>query len=93
MWFRTLIPIRNRTIPFAEKTQRRGACARCAFTLRLPTGIVRGWISTLVAFTDMGLFVQAGLSKDASRMDYVVAELDLSEHVLKPIVSLPATFI
>jgi len=62
-------------------------------TLSLPTGIVRGWISTLVGFGDSGLFVQAGLSKDGSRMDYVVAELELSRHVLKPIVSLPATFV
>ena len=54
---------------------------------------MRGWISTLVAFSDAGLFVQAGLSKEGNRMDYVVAELDLSRHVLKPIVVLPATFI
>jgi hypothetical protein len=62
-------------------------------TLTLPPGIVRGWISTLVAFSDSGLFVQAGFSKEGSRMDYVVAELDLTRHVLKPIVALPATFI
>jgi hypothetical protein len=61
-------------------------------TLTLPSGIVRGWISTLIGFSDSGLFVQAGLSKEGSRMDYVVAELDLSRHVLKPIVALPATF-
>lgn len=63
-------------------------------TLRLPTGIARGWISGLVAFTDMGLFVQAGLSKskEGGSMDYAVAELDLSGHVLKPIAPLPATF-
>jgi hypothetical protein len=62
-------------------------------TLQLPPGIVRGWISTLVAFSDSGLFVQAGLSKDSSRMDYVVAELDLSRRILKPVADLPATFI
>jgi len=61
--------------------------------LTLPPGIVRGWVSTLVGYSDAGLFVQAGLSKDSSRMEYVVAELILSEHVLKPIVALPATFI
>jgi hypothetical protein len=61
-------------------------------TLTLPPGIIRGWITTLVGFSDMGLFVTAGLSKDASRTDYVVAELDLSKHFLKPIASLPATF-
>lgn len=62
-------------------------------TLTLPPGIVRGWISTIVAFSDAGLFVQAGLSKDSSRMDYVVAELILLQHALKPVVALPATFI
>jgi hypothetical protein len=63
-------------------------------TLTLPPGVVRGWISTVVAFSDSGLFVQAGLSKEGSnRMDYVVAELDLSLRLLKPIVALPATFI
>jgi hypothetical protein len=61
-------------------------------TLTLPPGIVRGWISTLVGFTDSGLLVQAGLSKESSRMDYVVAEVDLSEPVLKPMAALPATF-
>ena len=60
--------------------------------LHLPTGVVRGWISRLVAFGDSGLFVQAGLSKDGSRMDYVVAELDLPQRILKPIAALPATF-
>jgi len=62
-------------------------------TLHLPPGIVRGWISKLVGFGDSGLFVQAGLSKDASRMDYVVAEVDLETRTLKPVVVLPATFI
>lgn len=61
--------------------------------LTLPPGIVTGWISALVGYSDAGLFVQAGLSKDGSRMDYVVAELKLTSHVLKPIVTLPATFI
>ena len=62
--------------------------------LAFPPGIERGWISALVGFSDLGLFVQAGLTKEGSnRMDYVVAELDLSRHVLKPIVPLPATFI
>jgi hypothetical protein len=62
-------------------------------TLHLPTGVMRGWISSLVAFGDSGLFVQAGLSKDGSRMDYLVAEVDLAERLLKPIVALPATFV
>ena len=63
-------------------------------TLTLPSGIVRGWISSLVAFSDSGLFVQAGLSKQgSSRMDYFIAELDFSRHLLKPITTLPATFI
>jgi hypothetical protein len=62
-------------------------------TLHLPTGVVRGWISSLVSFGDSGLFVQAGLSKDGSRMDYVVAEVDLAQRILKPVVALPATFI
>ena len=63
-------------------------------TLILPPGIVRGWIAEIVAFSDSGLFVKAGLSKESSnRMDYVVAELDMSRRVLKPIVALPATFI
>ena len=61
-------------------------------TLSLPPGIAKGWISTLIGFTDTGLFVQAGLSKDGSRMDYVIAELDILKHVLKPIAALPATF-
>jgi hypothetical protein len=50
------------------------------------------FVSTIVGFSDEGLFVQAGLSKDSSRMDYVVAELHLSKHVLSPIATLPATF-
>lgn len=63
-------------------------------TLILPPGIVRGWIAGIVACSDLGLFVKAGLSKESSdRMDYFVAELDLSRRVLKPIVALPATFI
>jgi hypothetical protein len=62
-------------------------------TLHLPPGIVRGWISRIVAFCDSGLFVQAGLSKDGSRMDYVVAELDFAQRALKPVAVLPATFI
>jgi len=61
--------------------------------LHLPTGVVRGWISDIVAFGDSGLFVKAGLSKDRSRMDYVVAEVDVVQRSLKPIVTLPATFI
>jgi hypothetical protein len=61
-------------------------------TLRLPPGIVRGWISTIVAFCDAGLFVQAGLSKEDSRMDYVVAQVDLSQRTLRPIANLSATF-
>jgi hypothetical protein len=64
-----------------------------AVNLTLPPGIGRGWISGLVAFCDSGLFVQAGLSKDGSRMDYVVAELDFLNHILKPLAELPATFI
>ncbi len=61
-------------------------------TLNLPPGVVRGWISRLVAFCDAGLFVQAGLSKDGSRMDYVIAEVDLAQRALKPVVVLPAAF-
>jgi len=64
-----------------------------AENLTLPPGIVRGWISRLVAFCDSGLFVQAGLSKDGSRMDYVVAEIDFLNHILTPLAALPATFI
>jgi len=60
--------------------------------LRLPSDIVRGWIVRLVAFCDSGLYVTAGLSKDGSRIDYFVAELDLAKHVLEPIALLPATF-
>jgi hypothetical protein len=63
-------------------------------TLTLPPGVVRGWISTVVAFSDSGLFAQAGLSNAGSnRMDYVVAEVDMLRRVLKPVVALPATFI
>jgi len=62
-------------------------------TLTLPAGIVRGWVSTIVAFSEAALFVQAGLSKESSRMDYFIAEVGLSTHVLTPIVALPATFI
>lgn len=61
-------------------------------TLIMPAGIVSGWISTLVAFTDSGLFVHSGLSREGRQIDYVVAELDLSGRTLKPIVALPATF-
>ena len=61
-------------------------------TLTLPNGIVSGWIATIVGYSDAGLFVQAGLSKDGSRTDYVVAELSVLHHSLKPIVTLPATF-
>jgi hypothetical protein len=60
--------------------------------LHLPAGVVSGWITCLVGFSDSGLFVVAGLSKDLSRMDYVVAEVDLAERLLKPIATLPATF-
>ena len=52
--------------------------------LHLPTGVVRGWISDIVAFGDSGLFVKAGLSKDSSR---------IVQRSLKPIVALPAAFI
>ena len=61
-------------------------------TLNLPPGIVNGWISELVSFTDRGLFVTAGLSKDGTSMDYVIAELDIVKHILKPIAALPAAF-
>jgi len=61
-------------------------------TLTLPAGIVRGWVSTIVAFSEARLFVQAGLSKESSRMDYFIAEVGLSTHVLTPILALPATF-
>src|ERR1051326_6801508 len=62
-------------------------------TLRLPSGIVRGWIASIVAFSDEGLFVTAGLSEDAARMDYFVSHVDYHESILKPIAALPATFI
>ena len=61
-------------------------------TLTLPAGTVRGWIATIVGYSDAGLFVQAGLSQNGSRMDYVVAELNLAQRALRPIVTLPATF-
>jgi len=60
--------------------------------LRLPSGIVNGWIAEILAFTDMGLYVKAGLSEHASRVDYFVAELDIVERILKPLAPLPATF-
>jgi len=62
-------------------------------TLTLPPGMVTGWIFNLVSFGDSGLFVQAGLSGNGSRIDYVIAELDLFSRILKPVVTLPATFI
>jgi hypothetical protein len=61
-------------------------------TLHWPPGVVKGWISRIVAFGDAGLFVQAGLSENVSRMDYFVAEVDFTLRVLKPIAALPATF-
>jgi hypothetical protein len=63
------------------------------YNLRLPTGMVTGWISRIVALGDSGLFVQAGLSKDSTQMDYVIAEIDLVRRSLMPIATLPATFI
>jgi hypothetical protein len=75
-------------------------------TLTLPAGIVRGWISTIVAFSDSGLFVQRrlvqvqrfrtvrtgrlvqGKQSDGLRC----AEVGLPQHVLTPVVALPATF-
>jgi hypothetical protein len=60
--------------------------------LTLPPGIETGWVSMIVAFSEAGLFVQAGLSKESSRMDYFIAKIGLSTHVLTPIVALPATF-
>src|SRR5689334_19029080 len=57
-------------------------------TLVLPPGVVRGWIATLVGFSEMGLFVQAGLTKDDGSRMHVVAELELSKHILQPIASL-----
>jgi hypothetical protein len=62
-------------------------------SLNVPTGIVRSWISSIVAFSESALFVQAGISRDGSRTDYVIAELDLSGRSLKPIAELPGTFI
>jgi hypothetical protein len=62
-------------------------------SFHLPTGVVRGWIASIVAFGDSGLFVTAGLSVNGSRMDYFTAEVDLAQQTLKPITALPATFI
>lgn len=61
--------------------------------LNVPTGIVRSWISSIIAFSESALFVQAGISRDGSRMDYVIAEVNLSGRGLKPIAELPGTFI
>jgi hypothetical protein len=61
-------------------------------TLRLPDGTKRGWICEIVAFGDSGLFVKAALSEDEKSFEYFVAQLD-SMQTLKPIVTLPATFI
>lgn len=59
-------------------------------TIVWPQGTVRGWISNIVAFTDSGLFVQAGL--EGNRIGYFIAEVGMPTHVLKPVVELPATF-
>jgi hypothetical protein len=64
----------------------------CQRTLQWPAGTARGWISGLVQFCELGLFVSAGLSKDSARMDYFVASLDLGERNLKPIVPLAGVF-
>ncbi len=61
-------------------------------SLRLPTGLVRGWIADIVAFGDAGLFVKAGLSVNGTRMDYFIAEVDFAERTLTTVASLPATF-
>jgi hypothetical protein len=37
--------------------------------------------------------VKAGLLRDRSQVDYVIAELDVTRRMLKPTVSLPAVFI
>lgn len=62
-------------------------------SLRLPTGVVRGWIASIVAFGDARLFVSAGLLVNSSRMDYFIAEVDFAERTLKPVTALPGTFI
>ncbi len=60
--------------------------------LRLPANITRGWICDIVGYSDSGLFVKAGLSKNSISMEYFVAKLDVMQKTLAPIVILPAAF-
>jgi hypothetical protein len=64
----------------------------CQRTLQWPAGTARGWISEIVQFCELGLFVCAGLSTNPARMDYFVASLDLGGCTLKPIVPLRGVF-
>jgi hypothetical protein len=61
-------------------------------TLKLPASVTRGWICEVVAYGDSGLFVKVGLSKNSVSMEYFVAELDVMQNTLAPIVVLPAAF-
>jgi hypothetical protein len=60
-------------------------------SITLPPGTERGWICEIVSFGDSGLFVKAALSKNATAVEYFVAELDSAQNV-KPIATLPAVF-
>jgi hypothetical protein len=60
-------------------------------SITLPPGTERGWICEIVSFGDSGLFIKAALSKNATAVEYFVAELDAAQNV-KPIATLPAVF-
>jgi hypothetical protein len=60
--------------------------------LDLPTDVTRGWIASIVGFSEAGLFVTAGLSTSASRMDYSIAKIDFEQRSLQPVTALPAVF-
>jgi hypothetical protein len=61
-------------------------------TLHLPTDVTRGWLASIVGFSDAGLFVTAGLSKNSGRMDYFIAKIDPEQRRLDPVTALPAVF-
>jgi hypothetical protein len=61
-------------------------------SLRLPTGVARGWIADIVAFVDAGLFVKAGLSVNGTRIDYFIAKVNFAQRTLTTVASLPTTF-
>jgi hypothetical protein len=61
-------------------------------TIQLPPGIVRGWIASLVSFSESGLYVQAGLATDESNMEYVLAEIDFGMRRMVRVATLPAVF-